>query len=181
MVFRRFDQEGAIQHVMIRSNNGELLFGDNRDHYDFLEILRRTRTRFPFGLFAFCLMDTHIHLLTQTGSIKMGQFMQFLLSQYANRFNKKYERKGHLFHRPYKTILCETEMYLYTLVTYIHLNPVKAGLAKHPKDYLWSSYHCYSQNPTATHMPNMVDTHFILQSISPDETVARRTLLAYGE
>lgn len=36
--------------------------------------------------------------------------------------------------------MVDSEQYLLTLMRYIELNPVRAGMVTHPRDYPWSSY-----------------------------------------
>ena len=61
------------------------------------------------------------------------------------RSNRDRERKrsGHLFQGRYKAILVEKDSYCQELSRYIHLNPIRAGLADRPSEYRWSSYRCY--------------------------------------
>jgi hypothetical protein len=54
--------------------------------------------------------------------------MRRLLTGYAQQFNRRYNRSGHLFQNRYKSFLCEEDPYLLELVRYIHLNPIRAGL-----------------------------------------------------
>jgi putative transposase len=52
-------------------------------------------------------------------------------------FNRKYKTVGHLFQGRYKAILCDRDAYLISLVKYIHLNPVRAKIAKAAGEYRW--------------------------------------------
>jgi hypothetical protein len=76
------------------------------------------------------MLDNHVHLLLRTGSAPVAVFMSRLLTGYAGWFNRKYKRHGQLFQNRYKSILCQEDPYLKELVRYIHLNPLRAGLAK---------------------------------------------------
>ena len=71
------------------------------------------------------------------------RFISSLHTSYSMYFNKKYNHAGHLFQDRFKQVLINTEEYLLHLSRYIHLNPVKDGLAKTPKDYRWSSFKEY--------------------------------------
>jgi len=70
-------------------------------------------------------MDSHFHLLLLTGETSLASFMRRLLTGYAVWYNKTHKRIGHLFQNRYKSILCDKDAYLLTLIRYIHLNPVK--------------------------------------------------------
>ncbi len=66
--------------------------------------------------------------------------MQHFQSRYAQRFNKRHGRVGHLFQGRFKSVIVEREAYLLELCRYIVLNPVRAGIVERPEDYRWSSY-----------------------------------------
>jgi hypothetical protein len=75
-------------------------------------------------------MDNHIHLLFKSGQHGISEVMRKLLTWYAQYFNRRHKRTGHLFQNRYKSILCEEENYLLALVRYIHLNPARAGIVR---------------------------------------------------
>ena len=69
--------------------------------------------------------------------------MRRLLTRYAQYFNRRHRRTGHLFENRYKSILCNEETYLLALVRYIHLNPVRAGIVSNLDElnrYPWSGH-----------------------------------------
>jgi hypothetical protein len=94
-------------------------------------------------LFAYVLMDNHIHLVLRRMQRPLGLFMQRLLTGHSVTFNLRHERVGHLFQNRYKSLLCEDEDYLLELVRYVHLNPVRAGIVQEPGDFRWSSHRAY--------------------------------------
>jgi putative transposase len=65
---------------------------------------------------------------------------QKMFQSYAMAFNKKYERVGTLFQKPFKRSLVESEEYFTNLILYIHSNPQKHGYVKDFRTYKWSSY-----------------------------------------
>ena len=67
--------------------------------------------------------------------------MQMLGRYYVQYFNYTYDRTGTLWEGRYKATLLDSEQYLLTCMRYIELNPVRAGVVEHPRDYPWSSYH----------------------------------------
>jgi putative transposase len=86
-------------------------------------------------------MDTHIHLLIETGQVPLSKVLQGINQRFTMYFNWRYGTVGHLFQRRYKAILCDKDAYLVSLVKYLHCNPVRAGMVKQPEEYWWSS-HC---------------------------------------
>jgi REP-associated tyrosine transposase len=86
------------------------------------------------------LMGNHYHLLIETPEGNLARGMRQLNGIYTQKFNRNHNRVGHLFQGRYKAILVEKESYLLELCRYIVLNPVKAGMAKAPEDWEWSSF-----------------------------------------
>ena len=74
-------------------------------------------------------MTNHAHILLRSGPQGLSDFMRKLLTGYAVSYNRRHKRHGYLFQNRYKSIICEEENYLLELVRYIHLNPLRAGLA----------------------------------------------------
>ena len=75
-------------------------------------------------------MKNHAHLLLRSGRVPLSSLMRRLLTGYAQQFNRRYHRSGHLFQNRYKSFLCEEDPYLLELTRYIHLNPIRAGVVK---------------------------------------------------
>ncbi len=139
----RIDFEGAIHHVIVKGNNDRAIFLDEDDNASFLKKLYEFSQKYPFKIYAYCLMKNHFHLLIETGEEPLYLFMQRLLTNYVQWFNKKYELKGHLLGDRYKAILVDKENYFLTVLRYIHFNPVKANIVENIEDYKWSSYNEY--------------------------------------
>jgi putative transposase len=100
----------------------------------------------------------------------LDEAMRELFARYAQRHNKKYERKGHLFGGPYRQAVCLDEAYAITVSLYIHLNPVRAGLADQPREYRWSSCRLFTDSSDT---PSFVLSENILQMLSSDSQEAK--------
>lgn len=136
----RIEFPGAFYHVIARGNHKQKLFLDDGDYKNFLKRLKSYKERFKFILYAYTLMPNHIHLLIETGDTPLSKIMQALQFSYAQKFNRKYNKVGHLFQSRYKAILCQKENYLLELIRYITLNPCRAHLVDDPIKWPWSSY-----------------------------------------
>ena len=123
----RIDAPGALHHIIIRGIERKPVFRDERDYQSFLERLGLVLTETSTPCYAWALLSNHIHLLLRTGLIPISTVMRRLLTGYAQQFNRRHNRHGHLFQNRYKSILCEEDPYLLELVRYIHLNPLRAG------------------------------------------------------
>lgn len=124
----RIDIPGCLYHVIARGIEQRDIFIDERDYSDFLARLEENLEDTGSKCFAFCLLSNHFHLLILRGHRLLAELMRRLMTGYAVRFNRRYQRVGHLFQNRYKALLCDQDSYLLELVSYIHLNPWRAGL-----------------------------------------------------
>lgn len=136
----RIQNEGMIHHVLARGNKKGEIFKNNRDREKYIELIRKYKTRYEFKLYAYCLMNNHIHLLIEEGKISLSKIMQGIQQSYTQYINKKYNTTGHVFEQRYKSIPCLEERYLEKLIAYIHNNPVESGIVKKCEQYLWSGH-----------------------------------------
>jgi putative transposase len=128
----------GLFHVTARGVAEELIFRDDADRARFLWQLREVRERCAWNLLAYCLMGTHYHLLLQASREQLSQGMQRLNGLYAQRFNRRHGRKGHLYEERFSAWLLHDEQHLERTIRYILENPVRAGLCKRVEDWLWS-------------------------------------------
>jgi len=141
----RIEHPGALYHVMARGNRRERIYRDDDDRRFFLKTLAEVCEMTGWRVHSWVLMGNHYHLLIQTPEANLVAGMQWLQNTYTRRFNIRHRLWGRLFGDRYKAVPVEGEGYYYeTLVDYIHLNPVRAGLVN-PRaggsvlDYPWSS------------------------------------------
>jgi putative transposase len=85
-------------------------------------------------------MDNHIHLLVETPRPNLSTGMQRLHGEYAQTFNRRHKRTGHLFEERFHNVVVLDDAHLWTLLRYIAANPVKAGLCTSPEQWPWSSH-----------------------------------------
>jgi len=138
----RFTVPGQPQHVIMRGNNRAEIFCADADYRFYLEKLQAACEKHGCDLHAYVLMTNHVHLLVSPqAENSLAKTMQALGRYYVQYYNHCYQRTGTLFEGRYKATLIDTETYLLTCMRYIELNPVRAGMVKHPSEYPWSSYH----------------------------------------
>lgn len=139
----------GVYHVCLRGVNKQRIFEYPEDYEGFFRILNTTMHKDKLGqdvetpnydLFAYCLMDNHVHLLIGTRTLSIGDVIRRIAASYAQFFNYRYKRVGHLFQDRFRSEVCHDAKYFYTLLTYIHNNPVKSGVCKYPDQYRYSSY-----------------------------------------
>lgn len=140
---------GMPLHVIQRGNNRAACFVADADRSFYLFHLDRGLKRFDCALHAYCLMTNHVHLLlTPSTEQACGQLMKHIGQLYAQYVNRTYSRTGSLWEGRFRSCLVQSENYLLTCYRYVELNPVRAGLVEHPRDYEWSSFRSNTENGT---------------------------------
>jgi putative transposase len=159
---RKLTAPMVISHLTQRAAGREPLFVEDEDYMFMLADLKDTAKNRGLAVYAFCLMPNHVHLLMRPETGDLADAMRDLFARFATRFNKKYQRKGHLFGGPYRQAVCLDEGYMLAVSLYIHNNPVRAGLAGSATDYLWSSaaLYCHDNPPNS-----FVSQDFILNML----------------
>ena len=167
----RLAYPGALYHVTTRGNARQAIYTDDQDRSTFLAVLAAVVTRSQWLCHAYCLMNNHYHLLIETPQSNLSAGMRQLNGVYTQRFNRRHGRVGHVFQGRFKAILVERESYLLELCRYVVLNPVRAGLAKRPQTYRWSSYRATAGLEKA---PEWLTREWVLAQFSPQRRRAER-------
>jgi putative transposase len=136
----REEEAGAIHHVFARGNRRETVFVNDNDRMTYLAMLGAAARRCRWSCLSFCLMDNHFHLLIETPVPNLGIGMQRLQGAYAQTFNKRHTKVGHVFQGRYKNVRVKSDAQLVMAMRYIALNPVSAELCEDARDWRWSSY-----------------------------------------
>ena len=137
----------GIYHIILRSVNQHIIFEEDADYQKFLFVLSDCKANHDIELYAYCLMDNHIHLLLYAANENLATFFQSLGTRFVRWYNGKYFRSGHLFQDRYFSKPIETNSAFLAVLMYIHNNPVKANICRYPSEYRWSSYNAfYGQN-----------------------------------
>ena len=170
----RKKSRSGIYHVMLRGINHHTIFEDEEDFQKYLQTLKEYQDKLEYIIYAYCLMDNHIHLLMKEGSEELGKIFQTIGASFVYWYNWKYERRGHLFQGRYKSEIVENDEYFLTAVRYIHQNPLKAGIAEKIEDYKWSSYSEYIGKP------NICNTDICLDMLSTNREKAIELFKEYN-
>ncbi len=139
----RIQYPGAWYHITSRGNERKAIFNSKGDRERFLSYLESAHERYGALIHVYCLMKNHYHLLLETPRSNLSQILHHINGAYTNYYNAKRKRAGHLFQGRYKSILVDKDAYCQELSRYIHLNPVRAGIAYSASEYPWSSYGYY--------------------------------------
>lgn len=174
----RLDAPGTLHHVMIRGIEKRTIAQDTADRKELLRRVGYLSSTTETRIFAFALMPNHLHILLMSGPYGLPAFMRRLLSGYAQYFNRRHKRVGHLFQNRYKSIICDEETYFAKLVAYINLNPLRANLVHSLHElstYPWTS-HAVMMQKTGY---DWVERRYVLEFFGNSEATALQAYLDF--
>ena len=131
-----------IYHIILKGIDNQDIFYDDQDRRVFLNNILKTKKEFNYNVYAYCLMDNHVHMIIKSEKEFLSKSMQSLMIRYVQYFNKKYKRTGTLVQNRFKSKNIENQRYFLEVCRYIHRNPENAKMAK-TQEYEWSSYKEY--------------------------------------
>lgn len=160
----RLEFEGAIYHVTSRGDRREAIFEDDTDRKALLAVVARGLERFDAVAFAYCLMGNHYHFVLQTHQPNLSRLMRHINGVYTQTDNRQHHNVGHLFQGRFKAIVVDRDAYFLEVCRYVDLNPVRAKMVKHPKDWPWSSYRAHTREVEA---PDWLGSSTLHRQLSP--------------
>lgn len=162
--------------MIARGNERRAIVQDDHDRQGFLSIFAHAVERYQWLCHAYCLLDNHYHVVLEVplGNLPLG--MRHLNGVYAQRYNRRYDRSGHLFQARYRSILVEKNAYLLSVCRYVILNPLRAGIVQRPEDYPWSSYRATAGLEQA---PAFLTTEWLLSQFAPTRRLAQARYRAF--
>ena len=147
----RYFLPGQPLHVIQRGNDRAAIFFDDEDRTLYRAWLVEAAARYGLSVHAYVLMTNHVHLLaTPEDAESLPRTMQSLGRRYVRHINNAYRRTGTLWEGRYRAAPIDAEDYFLACCRYIELNPVRARMVAHPRDYSgtggpWSSWHAHAQ------------------------------------
>jgi putative transposase len=139
----RLDGPGALHHVWARGVDRCDIYRDDADRRRFLATVALVLKEGHGRCLAWALMSNHYHMIVETGRDTLSRLMQRINQRYAQSFNRRHGRTGHLFEGPFGSDRVGDDEHLATLVAYVHLNPVRAGIVADPaalETYPWTGH-----------------------------------------
>ena len=177
---RRLRLEGkyAVHHAIPAGNGGCRIVRDDVDRGWLMREVRGEVLERGWLLMAFCLMDTHLHLMIETPEPDLSSGIGGIQGRHARRCNKRHGSHGALFHQRYWSRRIDSAGYLVRVAVYVALNPVKPRICAHPADWRWSSF-----RETAGLDPpsGLLDLGRLYAILGRDDDEARGTYLALVE
>jgi len=129
-------------HIVQRSHSQQAIFTTDADRVSYLATLQEFRRALSLKVYAYCLMDDHIHLVVDPGDDATGisLLMKRLAGRHTRRVNLLQERRGTAWEGRFMCSPIEADRYLLACISFVELNPVRAQLVAQPEEYAWSSY-----------------------------------------
>jgi putative transposase len=167
----RYILPGQPQHIIQRGNNRQAIFATDDDYQFFRDAIVEAAAKHQLAIHAYVWMSNHIHLLATPGmEDSIGKVFQSAGRRYVQYFNQTYQRTGTLWEGRYRATVVDSDHYLLTLMRYIELNPVRAGMVVLPGDYRWSS-HAFNARGEAGLNADWLTPHSLYMGLgsSPEE------------
>jgi len=155
----RLEFAGALYHLTARGNARADIFVDDGDRRLLLDLLGKEITQQGWRCYAYCLMGNHYHLLVETPESNLVAGMRRFNGVYAQAFNHRHGRIGHVFQGRYQSIVVDKDGYGLELCRYIVLNPVRAHMVRRAQNWAWSSYRATAGQVAA---PAWLDAAWVL-------------------
>lgn len=132
--------EPGFYHVINRGVERRVVFYEEEDFDNFLNILHSICIKYRVILHTFCLMNNHYHLLIETKEDNLSKAIKYLNENYAVYFNKKYHRSGHLWQgRFFSSLLFSDQGHFWIVSRYIEQNPIRANIVNKIDHYKYQS------------------------------------------
>ena len=158
----RLSVPGIPWHIIQRGNNRSACFYTDGDYSLYLHHLKELSAKFGCAIHAYALMTNHVHLLlTPEKEDSVALLMKHLGQRYVQYVNRTYRRSGTLWEGRFRSCLTQAEDYVLACYRYIELNPVRAGMVRHPREYPWSSYRANAEG----HSNALIQPHDIYKRL----------------
>jgi putative transposase len=175
----RIKSRNGLYHVMMRGANRQEIFHDDGDNRKFLDILKKYKKESGMNVYAWCLMNNHVHLLVKEADEGLSVTMKRIAVSYAAYYNLKYQTTGHLFQDRFRSESVDSRRYFMTVIRYIHQNPVKAGIVEFVDRWRWSSCSVYYGGKY--YPGDLLDSEKVLKMVSEDLEMARAKFKEFNE
>ncbi len=140
-------------HVTVRGTARADISHDDVDRRTFFVLLATARGRFGWTLHAACLMPNHFHLVVEGDLVQLSRGMHWLNGCYAQQFNRRHGRVGHLFQERFGVRVVEGDGSRERVCTYVIHNPVRAGLCETAAAWPWSWWPASGRTLASVGMP----------------------------
>ena len=128
----------GVFHVTARGVARAPIALDDADRLAWMRLRAEVDDRFGWITYAFCLMGNHYHLVVEAALDRLSRGLHRLNGVYAQRFNARHDRVGHVFQARFDARSIESDDYAEAACAYVLANPVRAGCCRRPGDWPWN-------------------------------------------
>ncbi len=180
--------EGLAHHVIQRGNRRQKVFFSEEDKRIYLSLLKKYCDQHGVLIWAYCLMDNHVHLvLVPSRAESLAQAVGQAHWWYTTIVNKRQGWKGYLWQGRFNSFVLHNN-YLRSVVRYVELNPVRAGMVEHAERFPWSSARAHIErldDPILDHLPLLDEIQdwkqYLQGEVRPDDLKLFRRHLSTGK
>ena len=169
--------DGATFHITWQCHNFDWFLKDDDAKQIYYDLLLKYKDRYGVSFHSYCFMSNHPHLTGKSQTVEgISRLMQLVNSQFAKKINKAMKRRGQVIMDRFKSPVIQTDEALLRVITYGDLNPQRAKMISHPKEYRWSSYRYYAygeKDPLITPAPS----YLALGKTSQERELAYRNMV----
>ena len=141
----RLKLANAIYHIYQHGMYEINLFNDDQDKEYFLYLIKKYKYIYKVKIFAYCIMTTHFHILINPNCADISKVMHSINQCYAQYYNKKYKRKGHVFSSRFESKIAHDNKGILIMSAYIHNNPKDIeSYTRRVEEYPFSSFGIYA-------------------------------------
>lgn len=171
--------EGSCNHCTWRSHDHAFTLDGPEAKQKFLGLVAHYKPLFGIRVLSYCVMGNHPHLVVvaERGQEAFSAFWKVVNQRFARWYNRRHDRRGQVVMERLRSPLIQDDRHLLTVMRYVELNPVRAGICRSPKDFPWSSYRHYAfgePNPLVDDAP----TYLALGHSGPERRKAYVHLFA---
>lgn len=170
----RIKNNESINYIIVKSISDVPLFKDNDDKKEYIDLLVKNKSVYGFKLYAYCIMQDYAHFIIDLCGADISSIMSSVNVGYSGKYNRKYNRHGHLFYDRFRSKIVKDELELKALTLYIHNSPSQTKeYKKHPEEYEYSSLGAYMGNYDPF---NILDETFVGKFVSGNQEVRNEYL-----
>jgi putative transposase len=172
----RIDVPNGLAHITARGNNRAAVFGTAEHRDRLLATVGRVVSRYRWICHAYVVMHNHYHLLVETPLPNLSLGMRQLNGLFAQWFNRRHGRSGHVFGGRFASISVERDEHMLESGRYIVLNPLRTMHPEHFSDWRWSSYQATAGIAEA---PGLLTTDVLLGFFHAERAIAERNYVEF--
>lgn len=136
----RLALDGEVHLVQLRGHDARPVFVDDADRSLFVDLLREPAARLGVAVHAYALLADRVLLLaTPIKAESLGRLMQAIGRRYVAAHHRRHGGRGTLWDGRFRSSIVDAQTALVEAMLHIECEPVRAGLAAMPADWVWSS------------------------------------------